>query len=178
MEASALAAALGRRIDSIRGDLSVMRSYGELEEYFRLVDLGSHESGEEALEQGMLRSLLEPEPVEINHHIIRGHDNRREKAESEASSERRKMVGSGDRSEKIRTYNYPDGRVTDHRPLTRLNISVIVEKDGRRETGTAGTGGRHAMDVLIAPDFEPENYGSFASREAATEAGYQATSAR
>ncbi|MEM1163766.1 MAG: metallopeptidase TldD-related protein [Pseudomonadota bacterium] len=44
------------------------------------------------------------------------------------------------------------GRLTDHRPLTRMNISVIVEKDGRRETGTAGAGGRHALDVLIAPE--------------------------
>ena len=41
------------------------------------------------------------------------------------------------------------GRLTDHRPLTRLNIAVIVEKDGRRETGSAGTGGRHDFDRLI-----------------------------
>ncbi|MEM7189885.1 MAG: metalloprotease TldD [Pseudomonadota bacterium] len=44
------------------------------------------------------------------------------------------------------------GRVTDHRPLTRLNVSVIVEKDGRRETGTSGGGGRHAMETLITPE--------------------------
>ncbi|MGA3004814.1 MAG: metalloprotease TldD [Acetobacteraceae bacterium] len=39
-------------------------------------------------------------------------------------------------------------RVADLRPLVRLNVSVVVERDGRRETGTYGTGGRYGYDAL------------------------------
>jgi len=47
----------------------------------------------------------------------------------------------------------PEGEsVTDTRPLTRLNVSVIVEENGRRESGGAGSGGRYALDGLITPD--------------------------
>jgi peptide chain release factor 1 len=54
----------------------------------------------------------------------------RERAESELSAERRKMVGSGDRSEKIRTYNFPQNRVTDHRiGLTVHQLPSVLEGD-------------------------------------------------
>ena len=47
----------------------------------------------------------------------------------------------------------PEGHaVTDTRPMTRLNISVIVEENGRRESGTAGGGGRTRLTGLIDPD--------------------------
>ena len=48
----------------------------------------------------------------------------------EISSRRKTMVSSGDRSAKIRTYNYPQGRVTDHRiNLTLYNLSAVVDGD-------------------------------------------------
>lgn len=47
----------------------------------------------------------------------------------------------------------PDGqRLADSRPMVRINISVIVEENGRREQGSAGGGGRAALDAWIAPE--------------------------
>jgi peptide chain release factor 1 len=60
----------------------------------------------------------------------------RENAEAQAS-ERKSMVGSGDRSEKIRTYNYPQNRLTDHRiGLTIYKLDRVMEGD-LEETLTA-----------------------------------------
>ena len=46
-----------------------------------------------------------------------------------------------------------DGRLaTDVRPLVRLNVSVVMERDGRRETGTFGTGGREPWERFLTPE--------------------------
>ncbi|WP_212111111.1 peptide chain release factor 1 [Bartonella queenslandensis] len=57
-------------------------------------------------------------------------DIERQKVESERSASRKSQVGSGDRSERIRTYNFPQGRVTDHRiNLTLYKLDRILEGD-------------------------------------------------
>ncbi|OPB31244.1 peptide chain release factor 1 [Bartonella sp. AR 15-3] len=57
-------------------------------------------------------------------------DIERQKAESERSASRKTQVGSGDRSERIRTYNFPQGRVTDHRiNMTLYKLDRIMEGD-------------------------------------------------
>ena len=51
-----------------------------------------------------------------------------EKRRNEVDSARRSQIGSGERSEKIRTYNYPQSRVTDHRiNVSSYNLSVVME---------------------------------------------------
>ena len=47
----------------------------------------------------------------------------------------------------------PDGaKLNDHRPLVRINMSVTVERDGRRESGSAGAGGREPYERFIQPE--------------------------
>ncbi len=54
----------------------------------------------------------------------------REKQSAEIADERRSQVGTGDRSERIRTYNFPQGRVSDHRiGLTLYKIDAIMNGD-------------------------------------------------
>mgnify|MGYP001135428661 CR=1 FL=1 len=53
-----------------------------------------------------------------------------EKRNALIGDERRSQVGSGDRSEKIRTYNYPQSRVTDHRiNVSSYNLPVVMDGD-------------------------------------------------
>ncbi len=58
------------------------------------------------------------------------YDLKQKEHNAQISATRKSMVGSGDRSDKIRTYNYPQNRVTDHRiGLTLYNLSNIMEGD-------------------------------------------------
>ncbi len=70
-------------------------------------------------------------------------DAERKRVDSARASERKSLVGSGDRSERIRTYNFPQGRVTDHRiNLTLYNLARIITGD---ELGGI-------VDALVAQD--------------------------
>ncbi len=59
---------------------------------------------------------------------VRLYDQQREALDTARASARKSQVGSGDRSERIRTYNFPQGRVTDHRiNLTLYNLPKVLE---------------------------------------------------
>src|SRR3974390_43047 len=62
------------------------------------------------------------------------YDQQRSKLDAARAAERRGQIGSGDRSERIRTYNFPQGRVTDHRiNLTLYKLPQVVEGEGLQE---------------------------------------------
>lgn len=74
---------------------------------------------------------------------MRLYDMERERLDAERAGDRKAQLGSGDRSERIRTYNYPQGRVSDHRiNLTLYNLDKIVAGDALSEV----------IDALIAED--------------------------
>ena len=70
------------------------------------------------------------------------YDAEKEKADAALASDRKAQVGTGDRSERIRTYNYPQGRITDH----RINLTVYQLEDFLN--GKIG----EMIDALIAHD--------------------------
>jgi peptide chain release factor 1 len=71
------------------------------------------------------------------------YDAERQRLDAERAATRKGQVGSGDRSERIRTYNFPQSRVTDHRiNLTLYNLSEVMEGRGLDEI----------IDALIADD--------------------------
>jgi peptide chain release factor 1 len=80
-------------------------------------------------------------------------DGRSQRANAERAEERRSQVGSGDRSQRIRTYNFPQGRVTDHRVnLTLYSLDRLMEGEGLDEIVDALTADRQAR--LLAEQAE------------------------
>ncbi|MFA7639355.1 MAG: peptide chain release factor 1 [Parvibaculum sp.] len=70
-------------------------------------------------------------------------DAERERLDSQRAANRKGQIGSGDRSERIRTYNFPQGRVTDHRiNLTLHKLDQVLEGDGLGEL----------IDALVVED--------------------------
>ena len=73
-------------------------------------------------------------------------DAQNQRANDERAQERRAQVGSGDRSQRIRTYNFPQGRVTDHRiNLTLYTLDRVMEGEGLDEIIDALTAERQAQ---------------------------------
>jgi peptide chain release factor 1 len=68
------------------------------------------------------------------------YDAEKQRLDSQRSADRRGQVGSGDRSERIRTYNFPQGRVTDHRiNLTLYKLPQVVSGEALHELTDALT---------------------------------------
>ncbi len=80
------------------------------------------------------------------------YDMERQKLDAERSADRRAQVGSGDRSERIRTYNFPQGRLTDHRiNLTLYKLEKVMTGEGFEEVVEALTT-EHQAALLAAQD--------------------------
>ncbi len=76
-----------------------------------------------------------------------------DKQKSEISETRKNLVGSGDRSERIRTYNFPQGRVTDHRiNLTLYKLDEIMDGNIKEITDAL----RHEYQASLLADLEQE----------------------
>ncbi|MCX7204077.1 MAG: peptide chain release factor 1 [Burkholderiales bacterium] len=76
-------------------------------------------------------------------------DARQREAQAKEAATRKSLVGSGDRSERIRTYNFPQGRVTDHRiNLTLYKIAAIM--DGDMDELTNALAAEHQAEKLAA----------------------------
>lgn len=89
------------------------------------------------------RSQYKNKEKAMNHLRAKLYDQQKANIDSAYSEKRKLQVGSGDRSERIRTYNYPQGRVTDHRiNLTLYKLDDIVSGDALGEI----------VDALITED--------------------------
>lgn len=77
------------------------------------------------------------------------HDVQLQEQQSKEAATRKSLIGSGDRSERIRTYNFPQGRMTDHRiNLTLYKLDFIMDGDLNELTSTLAA--EHQADLLAA----------------------------
>ena len=89
------------------------------------------------------RSQYKNKEKAMNHLRAKLYDQQKESIDSAYSEKRKLQIGSGDRSERIRTYNYPQGRVTDHRiNLTLYKLNDVVTGDALGEI----------IDALVSED--------------------------
>lgn len=89
------------------------------------------------------RSQFKNKEKAMNHLRAKLYDTQKANIDASYSEKRKLQVGSGDRSERIRTYNYPQGRVTDHRiNLTLYKLEEVVSGEALNEI----------IDALIAED--------------------------
>ncbi len=78
------------------------------------------------------------------------YDAERQRLAADRAADRRGQVGSGDRSERIRTYNFPQGRVTDHRiNLTLYKLAQVIAGESLSELTDALTT-EHQAALLAA----------------------------
>ena len=76
-------------------------------------------------------------------------DAKQREQQQKIASQRKSLIGSGDRSERIRTYNFPQGRITDHRiNLTLYKIDAIM--DGDLDELVSGLTAEHQAELLAA----------------------------
>ncbi len=76
------------------------------------------------------RSQIKNREMAMNHLKVKLYDYYKQKQDSEYSKNRKAQVGTGDRSERIRTYNYPQSRITDHRiNYTAYNLNDFLDGD-------------------------------------------------
>ena len=81
--------------------------------------------------------------------VARIEDQRRREQHAKEAATRKSLIGSGDRSERIRTYNFPQGRLTDHRiNLTLYKLAYLM--DGDLEELVRALATEHQAELLAA----------------------------
>ena len=75
-----------------------------------------------------MRKMLQPSLLSVSQKVAKEKENTEIEQEEKLGNERRSKIGTGDRAEKIRTYNYPQNRLTDHRiGFTSMNLDRIMD---------------------------------------------------